>query len=248
MPNNVMVAVCAPQKVDSLFASSLMGLTMWDGRFGSQHLADPPALWMIGGSLIVLERNQAVNHFLASDAEWIWFIDTDQTFPPDLLERMMSVADAVDRPIVGAPVWVFRKEAGELKIGVNVFDVVEGGGFVPLAETSTEQDRIEQVAAVGTGCLLVHRSALERMQAHSVEMGGSRESGWFWLLWAPPDHTEGEDLWFCRLAARCGIPVFVDWLNVLGHLKPMLLHGGMDASTIHIAPPAAMKPVKRGAA
>ena len=69
----------------------------------------------------------------------------------------------------------------------------------------------------------------------------------FWLLWAPPDHTEGEDLWFCRLAARCGIPVFVDWLNVLGHLKPMLLHGGMDPSTIHIAPPAAMKPVKRGA-
>lgn len=236
---SVMVGICAPQKVETLFAKSLFQLALWDRTHGSQHLANPPAVWMTGGSLLPRERNMVVQHFLESDAEWLWLIDTDQTFPPHLLERMMAQADPVDRPIVAAPVWVWEHhDDGDVGVGVNVYDVVEGGGFVKRAEVPSGENVVEQVAAVGSGCLLIHRDALRRMQVTSVEGGGSANWGWFWLWWSPPDHTEGEDLWFCRLAARCGLPIFVDWLHVLGHVKPVVLHGSMSCDGIRIVPAA----------
>src|SRR5206468_643087 len=64
---------------------------------GGGHLANS------SGANITNARNEVVDAFLDQhDADWLWFIDTDMTFDPDILDRLVKAAHPEKRPIVGA--------------------------------------------------------------------------------------------------------------------------------------------------
>lgn len=176
------------------------------------------------GANITNARNEIVRLFLAeSDMDWLWFIDTDMTFEPDILDRLVAAAHPWDKPIMGAlcfslqdgyracpTLYIIREDA---KVG-RVFDYTPGSVMRVLT---------------GTGCLLIHRTALERMRDATHENGSLRYPKpyeWFQETHLG-DLPVGEDITFCIRAERLGIPVHVDTSIKCGHEKPFIVDEAM---------------------
>jgi hypothetical protein len=211
-------------------ARTLFEVGFWDQRYGRKHLNPKhPTCWVIGSTIVMNARNTIVRKFLeqpeGEQSEWLLFLDDDQVYPCDVLEHLIEAADPVERRIVGLPVWRFLSPDDSTNVAVthNVLDVHESGAYVAWPGELPENALI-QVGAVGTGCMLIHRSALLEMQQASIaaDQGGN----WAWfrqVIYQPADYCEGEDLYFCRLAWRCGIPVWVNTSVTLEHVKKIRL-------------------------
>jgi hypothetical protein len=161
-------------------------------------------------------RNEAVCNFLdATDAEWLWFVDTDMGFAPDTVDRLVAAADPKDRPVVGGLCFALRRTGkgplnGE-RFGVipTVYSYAETGdevGFLPLSDYP--RDQLVQVAGTGAACLLIHRSALVALRERYGD-------AWFDTTKHPTGlqgrpRSFSEDLSFCVRLAACGVPLHVD--------------------------------------
>jgi GT2 family glycosyltransferase len=161
-------------------------------------------------------RNQATQAFLErTEGEWLWFVDTDMGFAADTVEQLLAVADPVERPVVGALCFAHRRlsrtalRAERLGIIPTLYRWVDAGreqGFAPLP--SWPRGEVVEVGATGAACLLIHRSALERVRDKYGPV-------WFQQATHPnanpgsSPRTFSEDLSFCVRLAGAGIPVHV---------------------------------------
>lgn len=171
-------------------------------------------------------RNQIVRTFLdETDAEWLWFVDTDQTFDADILDRMLGAADPHERPILGA--LVFSYSRGDAQEVVPTLWTVHDGAFVRITQIPAGQ-RFLTLAATGTGCVLIHRTVLEAVRDLPVPTRPDLTFGatsWPWFQysdWVNPDgrpDVMGEDLTFFLRAAAAGYPTTVDTTIEVGHVK-----------------------------
>lgn len=210
---------------------TMLDMVMFDREHGNQHLhPSRPFVWVVGATFVTNARNRLVQKFIEQPvenrADWLLFLDDDQLYPEYLLEILMASADPVDRRIVGLPVWRFiSKDDGPVRVTHNVFDVNDNGDFVEWPGELPD-NAVVQVAAVGTGCMLIHRTALEEIQQLAYANGHGSQWCWFkQQVYQPADACEGEDIWFCRLAAAAKIPVFVNTSVTLQHAKTTMLQG-----------------------
>lgn len=158
------------------------------------------------GANITKARNLLVQRFLEGDAEWAFFWDTDMSCSPDALERLLQVADEVDAKIVGG-LYVL---VGQETIEPHLYQLVDGQ-FHRMKDYP--ENTVLEVAATGTGCLLIHRDVFEHMRRES-----DHDFCWFaegvvsgqWL---------GEDISFCLRARALGYKVWVDTATQFGHIK-----------------------------
>lgn len=224
---------------DSHFARTWAELVMWDRDYGRRHLhPEQPFISVIGATQIIHSRNTIVEKFLGQGpdgAEWLVFMDDDQLYPKNVLEILVEAADPVERRIVGIPVWRFTsKDEGPVSVTHNVMDFHESGAFVEWPG-ELPKDAVLQVAAIGTGCMMIHRSVLEEMRAHSIAAGTGSRWAWFrHIVHQPADMAEGEDLFFCRYAWSIGIPVWTVTTVTLGHRKTITLEGALPPGAVVI--------------
>ena len=160
-------------------------------------------------------RNRLVDEFLHTytDCDWLWFCDTDMVFEPDTMHRLVARAVDCDVKILGALCVVVTADG---PIPTMFIDDPETITQVML---DWEPNQVAQVAATGTGCLLVHRSVLQDM----FDKSGGSKNCWFgfdirhgasgkeWAL--------GEDVSFCLRAGEAGHSVHVDTTCHVGHHK-----------------------------
>lgn len=221
---------------DSHFARTWAELVMWDRDFGRRHLhPEQPFISVIGATQIIHSRNTIVEKFLKSDADWLVWMDDDQVYPNNILEILIEAADPVERRIVGVPVWRFTsKDEGPVRVTHNVMDLHETGVFVEWPGDLPEA-AVFQIGAIGTGCMIVHRSVFEEMQQHSVAAGQGARWCWFrHIVYQPADMAEGEDLFFCRIAWSLKIPVWCVSTVTLGHRKTITLTGAIPEGGVTI--------------
>lgn len=163
-------------------------------------------------------RNEMVQHFLDTDAEWMLNLDCDMTFGPDLVDRLLAVADPTERPIVGG---LYFRQDTRSSVGAKYAPHLygwhpDGSGLGAMPEYPA--NTLLQVAATGAGCLLIHRSVLERMLT-------AIHHPWPWFAEQPYTDKDGkatvysEDLTFCLRAGALDIPIFVHTGVQLGHIK-----------------------------
>lgn len=166
-------------------------------------------------------RNATVLQFLSSDADWLFWIDTDMGFRPDIVERLLEAADPTERPIVGALCFAQRELAGDGTGGYRctatptIYDWSTGvdmkgnhrQGFV--ARTEYDVNALNRCDATGSAAVLIHRSVFETIR---------EQFGPTWYNRAPesPEPNAqgvivmlGEDMSFCMRAGIVKIPIHV---------------------------------------
>lgn len=232
----VQIAYLHPQSVSHSWHESMMRLVAYDAANDGRVVATGgPFMIRCDSGGLVESRNLAVTRWLdETEHEWLWFIDTDMGFLPDTIDQLLAVADPEERPVVGALCFGLREVAYDGMGGRRVmpvptlFDWVtspEGHlGFTPRWRYAP--DVVTQVAGTGAACLLIHRTAAEKLRA---------EHGDCWF--DPTRYGDGrrvsEDLSFCFRLGAAGIPVFVHtgvktnhhkqvWISDLDYSLPAL--------------------------
>lgn len=222
----VAVAFVHEDHVDYSFFHSFMQLLGYDAEHAGR-------IWR-GGLIsrrgttgdLAGSRNGGVSDFLNGDAEWLWWVDTDMGFSPDTIDRLLEVADPVERPIVGGLCFAQRESEPD---GVGGYRPVawptimdwtfegERGGW--QIRWDYPRDALTQVHGTGSACILVHRSVYERVRDVYEELqrasgvrkdGDPRWNSWYTRVTNPTTgELIGEDLSFCMRLLRVEIPVHV---------------------------------------
>lgn len=210
------------------FVESVLRMAAYDKANGNyllhnSGLMNTGALCPVWGRSMELShaRNTAAAAFLASDADWLLWIDTDIGFQPDALEKLMSVADPVSAPVVGGLCFVEGDYTHDFHGGLRsslaptLYDWcwVEPKNGMPGAYKLTNRqdwpsDEVTRVGATGCGFLLTHRSVYEKIADWSRDNGGP-PTIWFERIPGPDGEKCGEDISFCLRVHQVGLPVLV---------------------------------------
>lgn len=161
-------------------------------------------------------RNEVVAHFLAGTADWLWFVDTDMSFPLDALDRLVDVADPIDRPIMAGAYLYMDPPSGMV---VPSFGVEHGPNDPQRAISILNQGVVTEIGWAGTGCLLIHRTVF-------CALAKVYPGPWTWFAYdQSPWHKDRilmEDTTFCLRARAAGFPVHVHpGVRAVHHGKPV---------------------------
>jgi hypothetical protein len=239
----VAVGFLDPGTWSHCFGQSLIDLYLVDA-FGSKRMV--PHGKQIRESChaggIVAGRNSIAALFLdTTECEWLFMVDSDMGFAPTTIDELIGSADPVERPVVGGLCFSLRKRtAGEFYgqkyvVVPTCYEYVDDGesvGFRSMIDYP--RDSLFPVSGTGAACLLIHRSALEKVR----EVAGDH---WFDTITHPSGKTFSEDLSFCVRLAAVDLPVFVNSAVRTTHDKHgvFLDEAEFDASlALHSAPTA----------
>lgn len=172
------------------------------------------AVWEAGEvSDVTRQRGIFASNALSKGYEWILWIDSDVIFDPECIKGMESHGKEVVGGICALRSdrrfnCIFRNDQTEVTFG-------EGGGLL-------------EVEAIGTGFLLTHRTAYEKIiQAKLIPECAGDEGfpvyPFFSHLCGPIGSRKdrlylGEDYSFCLRAKEAGVAVYADTSVRLGHL------------------------------
>jgi hypothetical protein len=169
--------------------ADLMGFT--GTQLVSQRMLDL-TLANTEGTYIASNRQDLAEYAMQVGADYILWLDDDMEFPRDALMRLWLHNES----IVGAN-YTTRKMP---VIPLAILDFDDEGKEVPRLLTTEKSRGLQQVAALGFGCLLMHTDVLKRI-----------EPPWFENYWRRDLHRwVGEDIDFFRKVRAAGIKVYVD--------------------------------------
>lgn len=221
MTSSVVAAWVHPTEVDASFMHSMLKVVARE-LLGPQRLMQ----WMptrCGSGGLIAARNEVAAAFLASDAEWLWWIDTDMGFADTALEQLLETADVEQRPIVGGLCFAQMEREPD---GYGGFTTEIVPALYQWHETSDGQagfiswrnyprDTLVEVAGTGSAFVLIHRTVFEQV----AERFGAGH--WYDRMSNPTTgQLLGEDLSFCARARMVGIPVHVHTGIRTTHRKP----------------------------
>lgn len=131
-------------------AGSLVQMAIHATKLGLDNIG-----WeWVSGMLVDKTRNESATHLLKSKAEWLWFIDGDMLFQPNLIDHMLSAAftDCAWADIIGG------------------YCNLRGWPYLPTIDCGSgvweaHDANIGPVEVIRTGgaCLLVKRHVFEKM-------------------------------------------------------------------------------------
>lgn len=219
---SVTVAYVHQNKVTYSWHHSMVELVGHDLVNHARILSGGYIAMRCGSDGLVEARNRAVKEFLRDKpADWLFWIDTDMGFAPDTIDRLLAVADPVERPVVGGLCFSMRETDTDNMGGwrtaptPTIFDWAHSGdqmGFAVRWEYPINS--VVQAGGTGSACILIHRSVFERIeQAH----------GPIWYNRVPNTSTGqlvSEDLSFCLRMGALGIPLFIHTGVRTTHMKP----------------------------
>lgn len=209
--DRVVVAWCDPGEVDGRFCFDLLHLV----RQRADRLWPSP-LRIQGGGLLSRTRNMLVATFLDStDADWLMMIDSDHQVPVSAFDALVAAAHDRSAPVVSGLYFAAYSRGGPYPMPVPTAYMSGDDGLAPL--TAIEPRGLRQVDAVGTGCLLIHRSVLTAMR-DDAQPG---HEDWCWFADGPTGDGRwlSEDLTFCARLRSRGVPIHVHTGAVFPHHK-----------------------------
>jgi hypothetical protein len=161
---------------------------------------------LIGDSLVSRARNTLTARFMRSSAKWFLQIDSDILFSVEMIDRMLSHGLG----IVGGMYPL--KQKGPLRWCLN-YDY----------GTETDPGYVARVKYIGTGFLLVHRDAMQRVWDVSPEYIDDTDKlparDVFSVgVHAPSKRYLSEDWMFCQKALDVGMHIHADLRVVLKHV------------------------------
>lgn len=149
-----------------------------------------------------------VEEFLASDADIMWFLDSDVAPPTSILDMLDEEWD-----VAGAPYPVMMTPAGQT-VPQIVFTAYKGKSTKGYAMADVPHEGKEFIDGVATGCMFIKRHIFEKLEKPYFEFKFDEESR---------KMTVGEDLGFCQKVNNLGYKFYVDYSMVCKHYKNVCL-------------------------
>lgn len=171
--------------------------------------------------LTTRSRNVVVKTYLeTSQAPWLLLIDSDERLTLDTWFKLLETAHHKERPIVSGLVFAaFFNEQEELRPVPTIYRTNPELGLQPIDDYP--ENKVIEVDAAGTGCLLIHRSVLEEMQKQATPNQGPN---WAWFVEGAIDGTYfGEDLLFSKRLKSMGYKIHAHTGAILAHEKKFWL-------------------------
>lgn len=158
----------------------------------------------IKGNGIAANRNLGAkaifDDFKDLNLQWVWFMDDDHVFEPDILMKLLTHDKDIVQPIIStrkppyhAYAYYWNKEKG--MYDTTPWNRLPMTGLVRVDGTSA-------------GGMLVNREVFEKMKRPWFEEGMFPESDML-----------GEDLWFSKKAMELGIETYLDLDTAMGHMS-----------------------------
>ena len=209
--HKVSIGSCDPGTVNGAFAYRLIQLAQArSARLG-------PFVRVKGSGLLSKQRNRVVKQFLdGTKSDWLLLIDSDEQLSVEAFDKLLETAHDKERPVVAGLVFAgFGIEGAPYPKPVPAIFQDAPEGFLPLY--NYDKNSVFEIDAAGTGCLLIHRSVLEKMRETADKNQGP---DWCWFWDGPVDgNWIGEDLLFCRRIRALGFPIYVNTGAILPHQK-----------------------------
>ena len=201
--------------VEGAFAADLFA-------FGISRAKRIEGIVRVEGNLLSRSRNRVVEYFLErTRAPWLMMLDTDHRLPVAALDRLVDSAHEVSVPVVsGLTFAAYLPGPGDLypRPVPTIYRRI-GAQYAPIEHYPADQ--LIEVDAAGTGCLLVHRSALETLRERRPDGIGA---AWAWFADGPVgDDWYSEDLAMMLRLEATGIPIHAHTGAIFPHLKTYTL-------------------------
>lgn len=174
-----------------------------------------PAGWrkefLIGGDWCGA-RNSLCEFALHEGVDYLWFMDDDHSFPPDLLLKLYRHQEDLV-----VPVCLMRTHPYyPVTFAERLEDAPNGNArYLPVHFPDQEQDGLIELEAGGCAGMLIHRRVLEATYDPDVP----------WFEYG----SASEDLLFCQKARAAGFSIHCDLSARLGHITTAVVWPTNDA-------------------
>ena len=158
---------------------------------------------MKSGSLIYTSRNALATIAIQSEADYVFWLDSDMVFKPDILVRMMETLKEKDLDILSG--LYFRRVPPYSPVLFYKLEIKSETEAADYSEYQTIPDGLFDVAACGFGCVLMKTDVFFDVQSK------------FGNMFAPIGNN-GEDVAFCWRARECGYKIYCDPSVICGHV------------------------------
>ena len=188
----------------------------WCLGFRNLQVNIPSIFTTSRGTPIDMSRNEVVRSALENKCDWVFFLDTDVTCPPDTITRLL----AHNLPIVSG---VYFTRAPPIEPAV--WREIQPNGKQAI---QFQPGQMIEADFIGAGCLLVHTSVFRNITKPYFE----------WTLsFADPENPmigRSEDFEFCKKVRNRGYKIWVDTSIQCKHgiSNAYTQNGGMHISLI----------------
>lgn len=199
---------------DNVAAQTAMSWLMTDMSFlgpGEYTLR-----YIVQGNVLVFQRNECIQKM---DGDWVLFLDSDMTWQPDAIKRIVETRDRFDLDILGGLCFQ-RGEPHQPTLYVNG----SHGGYTFMEKWP--EDAAIEVDATGMAFCIIHKRVFDKILRHHTGEGfpeldeRMRMSPPPFFTW---DGEFGEDFRFCRDAKAAGCRIFVDTSIKIGHVGQQVI-------------------------
>ena len=192
-----LIAIPSMDQVPAQFAASLA------------MLEKPKGETVVGfqiGSLIYEARNQLARQAIKMEADYVFWLDSDMVFEPDILTRLIEDYKAGKGDIISG--LYFRRVSPFTPVIFDTLDITDTRATWKAPKDVPEG--ITEVGGIGFGCVLMDVQVLMDVFA---KFGNA----------FTPITGLGEDLSFCWRARQCGYKIVVDPAVSLGHVGHIII-------------------------
>lgn len=187
----IMIAVPCMDQVPTPFVQSLALL----------EKVEECSLVMKSGSLIYTSRNDIATYAIETEADYVFWLDSDMVFKPDTLKRMLKTVRENDIDILTG--LYFRRVPPYSPVLFDKLDME--GEKCDWSEFEEIPDHLFEVGGCGFGCVLMKTDVFFDVQSKHGNMFA-------------PIANNGEDVAFCWRARDCGYKIICDPSVICGHV------------------------------
>lgn len=153
------------------------------------------------GSLVYEAREKLATAAIEMGADYVFWIDSDMVFPPDVLQRLMNDIESEKGDIVSG--LYFRRSSPFTPVVFDQLEVIDETR-AKFTEFDEIPEGIFECGGIGFGCVLMPTDALMSVMSKFGTM-------------FTPCYGMGEDLSFCWRVRQCGYKIVTDPGLSLGH-------------------------------
>ena len=215
--NQVVPGFISPGMVDVRFMASLDA--------SQQKNLNLKGMITAASARINNSRTLVIETFLnGTNAEWLWMIDADMTFGPEVLPMLLKTARQTKTKVVAGLCYILVKRTGTIAPNAFIDNPKHGEPGQPPYTSWFDHpiDEPFEVQATGSAMLLVHRDVLT-----DVQDLGYKGYPWFDERYnESSDSMIGPDIVFSERVREAGYTITYEPRVEVGHIKDSVVGRG----------------------